>query len=154
MGARFQIGVPLTTTTFDQIEKKVVSNNFAMEASHLRFIGLGHISVSPLVGKMLLYSETAADFDLHFDLMAGVASVGSNGNNLETGSTTAFGLGGGIRVFISKMVAVTFDMQIIAVDRALSVNRDNKAAGAKARFNPIISVGLSFLLPTKLKRGE
>ncbi len=156
IGTRLHLGVPLPTATFEQIEAKVSANNetFDMEASHLRFVGLGHVSVSPLVGKMLLYGENAADFDLHFDLMAGMVNVGSSGKNLKAGWTTAFGLGGGIRVFLSKVVALTFDIQTIAVDRALSVNRDNKAAGAKARFNPLISVGLSMLLPTKLTRGQ
>ena len=156
IGSRLHFGVPISTTTFEQIETKVGTHNetFEMEASHLRFVGLSHISVSPLVGKMLFYDKAAADFDLHFDLLAGMVNVGSNGKNLETGWTTAFGLGVGVRVFLSKIIALTFDIQTLAIDRALAVNRDNKAAGAKARFNPLISVGLSVLLPTKLTRGE
>ena len=86
-------------------------------------------------------------FDLHFDLSAGVVGVGSNGPDLEAGVGFSFGAGGGVRIFLSRVLALTFDLQAISADRALSVNRDSKEAGGKTRFNMIFDVGLSFFMP-------
>ncbi len=156
VGGRLQFGIPVTTAMFEEIDTKVAHSNesFEMEASSLRFIGLCHASVSPLVGKLLAFSSLPVNFDLHFDLSAGVVGVGSNGPDLEAGVGFSFGAGGGVRIFLSRVLALTFDLQAISADRALSVNRDSKEAGGKTRFNMIFDVGLSFFMPPKLTRGD
>ncbi len=156
VGGRLLVGIPVTTATYDEVDAKVTANNdtFAMEASSLRLLGMGHVSVSPLVGKMLAWSKVPIQFDVHVDLMAGFASVGSTGDALTTGAGLSLGAAGGLRVFISRVVAVTVDLQAVSTNRALSVNRDSKETGKKTRFNTITSVGVSFFMPPKLKRDE
>ncbi len=156
VGGRLQFGIPLETAMFEEIDTKVARNNetFEMEASSLRFIGLAHASVSPLVGKLLTFSSLPVNFDLHFDLSIGIVGTGSTGTNLDTGAGISFGAGGGVRIFLSRVLALTFDLQAITADRPLSVNRDSKEVGAKTRFNTIFDVGLSFFMPPKLSRGD
>ena len=79
VGGRLQFGIPVETAMFEEIDTKVARSNetFEMEASNLSFIGLAHASVSPLVGKLLTFSSLPVNFDIHFDLCAGVVGVGS-----------------------------------------------------------------------------
>ena len=156
IGGRLQFGIPVQSDLFEEIDTKVARTNesFEMEASSLRFIGLVHASVSPLVGKLLTFSSTPVNFDLHFDLSGGVVGINSNGSNIAAGISPSFGVGGGVRIFLSRVVALTFDLQAMTADRALSVNRDSKEAGGKVRFNTVVGAGLSFFMPPKLSRGD
>lgn len=156
VGARLQFGIPVQSAMFEEIDTKVTAGNetFEMEASNLRFIGLVHASVSPLVGKLLTFSSSPVNFDLHLDLSGGVVGVGTNGNNIDAGVGLSLGVGGGLRIFLSRVLALTVDLQAITADRALSVNRDSKEDGGKVRFNTIVNFGLSFFMPPKLTRGD
>ena len=125
-----------------------------MEATNLQLLATGHVSVSPVVGKLLAFDSLPINFDVHFDLSAGIASVASSGENIGAGIGFAGGAGGGLRIFFSRVLALTVDLEALLVDRALSVNRDSKESGAKARFNKIVTFGISFFMPPKLKRAE
>ena len=156
VGGRLQVGIPVTSDTYDEIDKKVTAQNetFVMEATSLRFLGLGHVSVSPLVGKMLAFSRLPIQFDVHVDLLGGLASVASTGEALTTGIGLSLGAAVGFRVFISDVIAITTDLQAVSTDRALSVNRDSKESGKKLRFNNILSFGVAFFMPPKLRRAD
>lgn len=155
-GGRLQVGVPVQTATFAEVDTKVARSNetFEMEATNLQLLATAHVSVSPVVGKLLVFDSLPINFDVHFDLSAGIASVASSGDNIETGIGFAGGAGGGLRIFLSRVLALTFDLEGLLVDRALSVNRDSKMTGRKARFNTLASFGLSFFMPPKLRRAE
>lgn len=155
-GGRLQVGVPMQAATFSDVDVKVARSNetFVMEATNLQLLATAHVSVSPVVGKLLAFDSLPINFDVHFDLSAGVASVASTGENIRTGVGFAGGAGGGIRIFFSRVLALTVDLEALLVDRALSVNRDSKETGRKARFNKIVNFGVSFFMPPKLKRAE
>jgi outer membrane beta-barrel protein len=155
-GGRLQVGIPVETTTYNEVDVKVTRNNetFVMEASSIRMLGLAHVSVSPLVGKLMVLNGGSVHFDIHFDLMAGLAAIGSTGDALTTGAGPSFGAGGGFRVFFSDIVALTAGLEALTTNRALSVNRDSKEEGQKVRFNTVLNVGLSFFMPPKMKRGK
>ncbi|GEM_PF-3307418 len=157
IGARVLVGIPVQTAMFESVDEKVARSNetFVMEATSLRFAFLAHTSVSPVVGKLLAFDSLPINFDIHFDLIAGVVAVGSTGDNIEgTGIQFTGGAGGGLRIFISKVLAFTADLQTLVIDRPMSVNRDSKAAGGKSRFNGLALVGLSFFMPPELTRAD
>ncbi|MCO4761087.1 MAG: hypothetical protein KC502_06255 [Myxococcales bacterium] len=155
-GGRIQGGIPIETQTYGEVDRKVTANNetFAMEASSIRLIALGHVSVSPLVGKMLAFSRLPIQFDVHFDLLAGMVGVGSTGDQLQTGTGFSLGAAGGIRVFLSDVIAITTDLQAISTTRALSVNRDSREEGYRSRFNTILNFGVAFFMPPKPSRAD
>lgn len=156
LGGRLQVGIPIETEMYQQVDAKVTKTNdtFVMEASSLRMLLLGHVSVAPLVGKFLWRNASTAHFDLHLDLLAGAALVGSSGEALTTGPSLALGAAGGFRFFISDVMALTADMQVLTATRAMSVNSDSKEVGRKIRFHNVLNIGVSFFMPPKLRRGK
>lgn len=156
VGGRVMGGFALQSDTYEEIDSKVTENNdtFAMEGTSLRFLALSHVSVSPLVGKMLAFSRVPIQFDVHVDLLGGIVNVGSTGDALTSGIGLSLGAATGFRVFISDVLALTGDLQAISADRALSVNRDSKESGKKLRFNTIVSFGVAFFMPPKLRRAD
>ena len=156
VGGRLQVGIPVRTNLYDEIDTKVTANNdtFAMEASTLRFVTVAHVSVSPLVGKLLAGGSFPIQFDVHLDLMGGVVGVGSTGDDLPTGVGLALGAAGGVRVFLSRVLALNIELQALSSDRAMSVNRDSKETGRKTRFSTIFNVGVSFFMPPILRRAK
>ncbi len=155
-GGRLQVGIPVTTATYDEVDTKVTRTNdtFVMEASSLRMVALGHVSVSPLVGKLMWLNGKSVHFDVHLDMIGGLAITGSTGDSLTSGGGLAVGAGGGFRLFLSDLIALTANLEALTTDRALSVNRDSKESGKKMRFNLMTSVGLSFFMPPTLRRGD
>lgn len=157
-GGRLQVGIPVQTSTFATVDEKVAKSNetFVMEATSLQLLATGHVSISPVVGKLLVFDSLPINFDAHIDFSAGVASVSSSGDNItsSTGFGLAAGASGGIRVFLSRVVAISANLEGLLVNRALSVNRDSKEAGARNRFNRIVSFGISFFMPPKLRRAK
>lgn len=156
VGARLQAGVPVLSATYEEVETKVTRNNdtFVMEGTSLRFLGLGHVSISPLIGKMLAFSSVPIQFDVHVDLLGGIVNVASTGDALATGTGLSLGAAVGYRVFISDVLALTMDLQGISANRALSVNRDSKETGRKVRFNTVVNIGVAFFMPPKLRRAD
>lgn len=156
VGGRLQVGVPVTTATYDEVDVKVTRTNdtFAMEASSLRLLGLAHVSVSPVIGKLMLFGRSPTQYDLHVDLLGGLAAVGSTGDALTTGPGLALGVGAGFRLFFSNVVALNVGLETLTTDRAISVNRDSKEAGKKLRFNTLLNIGVSFFMPPKVRRGS
>lgn len=156
-GGRLQVGIPVTTKTFEEIDIKVAKSNetFEMEATSIQLLLLGHASVSPVVGKMLAFDSLPINFDMHLDFSAGLVNVTSIGTEIAgVGFGFAGGFGGGVRIFVSQIIALTAEYQALVVNRAMSVNRDSKESGAKSRFNGIASFGLSFFMPPDLKRAD
>lgn len=155
-GGRLQVGVPVQTATYEEVDVKVTRNNetFVMEASSIRMLGIGLVSVSPLVGKLMVLRGRSVHFDIHFDLMAGLAAVGSTGTALTSGAGPSFGAGGGFRVFFSDILALTAGLEALTTYRALSVNRDSKPEGEKTRFNTVMNIGLAFFMPPTMQRGK
>jgi len=156
-GGRLQVGIPFLTQTYDQIDLKVARSNetFVMEATSLRIVALGHVSATPFIGKVMMFDSLPVNFDVHIDLSAGLVNVASTGDQIAgTGFGFTGGIGGGMRIFFSRVIALTGDFQALVVDRAMSVNRDSKEAGGKSRFNGIFSAGISFFMPPELKRAD
>ncbi len=156
VGGRLQVGVPVTTETYGEVDTKVTRANdtFAMEATSLRFLGLAHVSVSPVVGKLLIFGQSPTQYDLHVDLLGGLAAVGSTGDTLTTGASLALGVGAGFRLFFSDVLALNVGLETLTSDRALAVNRDSKESGKKLRFNTLLNIGVSFFMPPKVRRGQ
>ncbi|MCB9739089.1 MAG: hypothetical protein H6747_07460 [Deltaproteobacteria bacterium] len=155
-GGRLQVGLPVTTETYDEVDTKVTRTNdtFAMEATSLRLLGLAHVSVSPLVGKLLIFGESPTQYDIHVDLLGGIAGIGSTGDALTSGVSLALGVGAGFRLFFSDVLALNMGLETLTADRALAVNRDSKEAGKKLRFNTMLTIGVSFFMPPKVRRGQ
>ena len=156
LGARLQVGIPVKTATFESVDVKVARSNetFVMEATSIQMLATGHVSLTPIMGKVLAFESLPINFDAHLILTAGVASMASTGDNINTGVGFAGGLGGGVRVFLSRIVAFTVEYEGLLIDRALSVNRNSKETGRKSRFNKMLTFGISFFMPPKLIRAE
>ena len=155
LGGNLQVGIPVATAMSEEIGRLVSAKNdaFVMETSRIRFVAAGHVSVVPMSGKMVIFGGQF-NADLHLDFSAGVAGIGSNGDNLAGSASLIIGPGGGLRFFLSRVLALTVDYQQLFLKRSLSVNRDGKARGATFQGNSVVNVGLSFFMPPKLDRGN
>jgi hypothetical protein len=142
LGADVLVGIPIDTPASQTIEAKILASkvnpNFTMETTHLRFIAFGSLPVN---------------FDFHVNLSIGVASVSGTPNIPQTMSV-APGVGGGVRVFVSRVVALTFDLSDVFVSRTLAVTRDSKATPPSFQDSLLFTGGLSFFMPPDLERAE
>jgi hypothetical protein len=157
LGADVLVGVPVATPASQTIEAKILASkvnpNFTMETTHLRFLSGAHVSVAPLVGKFIAFGSLPVNFDFHVNLSIGVASVSGTPNIPQTISV-APGIGGGVRVFVSRVVALTFDLSDVFVSRTLAVTRDSKATPPSYQDSLLFTGGLSFFMPPDLDRAE
>lgn len=155
LGADVLVGIPVTTPASQTIEAKVlkINPNFTMETTHLRFLTGAHVSVAPLVGKFIAFGSLPVNFDFHANLSIGAASV-SGTAGIPQNLSIAPGVGGGVRVFISQVVAVTLDLNDVFVKRVLAVDRNSKAPPPSFQDSLIFTGGLSFFMPPDLERAE
>ncbi len=155
VGVDVLVGLPMQTAASQTIETKVQKNNdaFGMETTHMRFLGGAHVSVAPLVGKFIAFGSLPVNFDFHANLSIGGASVAGTAAIAPTFSV-APGVGGGVRVFISRVVALTVDFNDVFVKRVLAVDRNSKAPPPSFQDSLIFTGGLSFFMPPDLERAE
>ncbi len=158
VGADLMVGIPLETAASKEITVKVTKQNdtFVMETSRIALIAGGHVVVAPISGKLMLLDSLPVHYDLHVNLGVGVAStpgISANGSPPQSFGVSPW-VGGGGRLFVSRVLAFTADVNNFFIKRTLSVNRDSQAPGAAFTDQLIFSVGASFFVPPTLKRAE
>lgn len=155
VGGEILIGLGTPSSAYETIERKVtvVNPNFVMEATNIRLLAAGHASLAPLVGKFVAFGSLPINFDAHINLSLGLASVAGT-PNIPAKQSVAPGIGGGIRVFLTTVLALTFDIDEVFVERSLAVNRDGKAPGVQFEGNTLFRAGLSFFVPPTLERAD
>jgi hypothetical protein len=84
-------------------------------ATHLGLMANAHVGVVPLFGKVLLLGTTAISYDLHLVAGFGMVQVRWNADaasriNAEDSFKPAPVLGGGLRFFVDRGVAVNFEV--------------------------------------------
>ena len=158
VGADLMYGIPIVTSTADQVAAKVhVSNaNFIMEPSSISYMATAHVQASPLVGKFVAFGSLPIQFDVHATLSFGLAGLtgGPTIDAAQKNSTIAPGIGGGFRLFFSKVLALNVDLADVYMKRTLSVTRFGQAQDPVFGGNLLFSAGLSFFLPPNLKRAD
>ncbi|MFZ4579317.1 MAG: hypothetical protein ACOYOB_13050 [Myxococcota bacterium] len=155
VGADLMVGIPISTGMADEIGQKMVktNENFVMEATSLRFLSSAAVSVTPLQGKFMAFGSLPMQFDFHLDLSCGIAGIAGT-PNIPDSFSVAPGVGGGVRVFVSRVLAITGGLSNVFIDRTLAVNRNNKAADGQFGSNLMMSAGVSFFMPPELGRSE
>ncbi len=160
IGADLLVGIPVRTSAANDIEQKVSKFNdtFTMEASRIALLAGLRTSIAPFTGKAMLLGSLPVQYDVHLNLSLGFAST--PGINVAPGSapppsfSIAPGVGGGMRVFVSKSIAVTVDLNDVFINRVLSVNRNSQVPGAAFDHNLIATAGLSLFFPSDLRRAD
>lgn len=154
IGADALIGIPMDTALAAEVEKKTIKSNdtFEMEATHLSFLADLRASVAPVAGKFLV-GKVPVTFDVHVNLGIGGASVAGT-TSIPGKFSIAPLAGGGLRVFVSQFVAVNADINNYFIDRTLSVDRNNKAPGTTFQSNVVGGLGVTFFLPTGVRRAD
>ena len=140
VGWAFPIKTGLTKNVED--EKSEIGKSFAMPATHLGLVADAHLGVTPLFGKFLLFGNTAVAYDVHFNFGAGVLQVRWNSElptNFEAEDTLAFGpaLGGGIRLFVDRGVAVSIDIIDYVVESNVSAVRQEGKSLSDCQARPL-----------------
>ena len=155
VGADFAVGIPVQTQMAKDIEAKVQKANvdFTMAASNLKFLGGAHVGVSPLTGKFVAFGALPLAFDVHVNLSVGIASIGGD-PVVASGISVAPGVSGGVRLFLTNVVALNLDIGELLVKRTLAVDRNGKAPGAQFSGNTMATFGLSFFLPAQTQRAD
>jgi len=156
VGAEIAAGIPVETETASHIGtiiKARVNDSFTMSASTLKFLGSAHVGVAPLTGKFVAFGALPLAFDVHLNLSFGVASVGGD-PVVASGISLAPGVAGGVRLFLTRIVALNVDVGEIFIKRTLAVERNGKAPGAQYSGNTIATLGLSFFLPAQTQRAD
>lgn len=160
VGADLLAGIGVRTAASKEIEAKVTKHNetFSMETSRLALIVGGHASVTPVAGKFMLIGYLPLHYDAHINLGAGIASTpgvtGSSGGTPPPTIGVAPWIGGGIRVFFSRVLAVTVDLNEMFVKRTLSVDRNSQPPGASYQGQLIFTGGVSFFVPPDLRHAD
>lgn len=161
IGADVQVGIPVDTATRQQIQEKVAKQNdtFEMEASRIAVLAGGRVSVAPVTGKYMLLGSLPMHYDFHVNLSLGFAStpgidtLGVGGKKAPSFSL-APGVGAGMRVFLTRVVAVTVDLNDVFINRVLAVNRDSQPSTEGYLQHLVLTAGLSFFVPPDLKRAD
>ncbi len=155
LGVNAQKGIAYQTSMADQIQTKVEKNNalFTMEGSRINYLATAHLSVAPLTGKFMAFGSLPLAFDVHFNLLFGIAGVGGT-LAIPDAISLAPGVGGGVRIFFSRIVAATFDLSDMFLNRTLAVDRNGQPPPPQYSANLLFTAGLSIILPPDLKRAD
>lgn len=156
VGADLLVGIPVQTSFSGDVENKVLkfsNETFEMETTYLRYLAQARIEVAPLIGKFMAFSSLPVQFDAHVQLTAGLAGV-SGTAHIPSSNSLAPGVGGGVRVFVSRVLALTAEINDVFISRTLAVDRNSKAPTPQFIGHPIFTAGLSFFVPPDLKRAE
>lgn len=155
LGIDLQKGIAYQTSMADQIQSKVEKNNplFTMEGSRINYLATAHLGVAPLTGKFMAFGSLPLAFDVHFNLLFGIAGVGGT-LAIPDAISLAPGVGGGVRIFFSRIVAATFDLSDMFINRTLAVDRNGQPPPPQYSANLLFTAGLSLILPPDLKRAD
>ncbi len=155
IGIDAMAGVPVETSETKTVQAKVekINPNFTMETTHLRLLTGAHVQVAPVVGKFIAFGSLPVNFDFHINLSVGLASVTGTAN-IPANMSVAPGIGGGGRVFLSRVVAITADLNDVYVNRVLAVDRNSKAPLPSFQSSLVFTAGLSFFIPPDLERAD
>lgn len=160
LGAQLMVGVPIDTAMKAQIADKVSKHNetFTMETSRLGLIIGPQASVAPLSGKFMVLGFLPAQFDFHVNLGAGIASTPGIVTTAAGSPPPSIGVapwvGAGGRLFLSRVIALTVDLNNFFVKRTLSVDRNGQPPGAAYAGQLVFTGGVSFFVPPDLKRAD
>ncbi len=143
-GANVGWAFPIKTGLAQNVEdeKSEAGKSFAMPATHLGLVADAHVGVTPLFGKFLLFGNTALAYDVHFNFGAGVLQVRWNSElptSFDAEDTMAFGpaLGGGIRLFVDRGVAVSIDIIDYLAETNMAAVRDEAQPLSECQVRPL-----------------
>lgn len=161
VGADLQVGIPMETETRRQVEEKVTKNNdtFQMETSRIAVLASGRTSIAPVTGKYMLLGSLPMHYDFHVNLSLGFASTPgidavAVGGKKAPSFSLAPGVGAGVRVFLTRVVAVTVDLNDVFINRVMAVTRDGQPSTEAWVQHLVLTAGLSFFVPPDLKRAD
>jgi len=152
VGGDLLVGLRSNTAIADDINAKTQaqSPNFQLASSSIRFMADLNVSFAPVVGKLMAFRSLPLHYDAHISLHGGLAGMKGEGR-IPDSVTPAFGVGGGVRLFLSRFMAIDVDIREFFAKRTLAVNKDERAADPVFRPHTMVIVGLSFLLPPELE---
>jgi hypothetical protein len=155
VGTDIYVGIPVKLGFQDEIQSRVerANDEFTMEATSLSFAGLIRASVAPFSGKSMLFDVLPLKFDVHLDLGGGVAGI-RGGTEIGNSISPAFAVGGGLRTFVTEVIAFEAGVNFLFAKRTYSVNRDNQVPGDAFVAHPILQLGASIFLPRKIRRDR
>ncbi len=160
VGADLAVGIPVDTAAAKTISTLVSKHNesFSMETSRVAALAGLRVSVAPLVGKFMLLDSLPMNYDFHVNLSVGLAwtpGIASSGQGSPPPTfSLAPGVGGGGRLFLSRVLAITLDLNDVFIQRVLSVDRNNQPPGAAYMDHLVVMAGVSFFIPPELKRAD
>ncbi len=112
---------------------------------------LPYVTLVPMNGKMGMFGKVV-HYDTHLLAGGAILTVGALGGGSEL-DDTVFGpmWGVGQRVFIDDAMAVTVTLQDLIVSRSANVTESGEPAEEEYENNFLLTVGLSFYFPRKVK---
>jgi outer membrane beta-barrel protein len=149
--------LPIKTKLGKEIEAERTSpgNSFSIPATHLGFVGDLHMEVAPIFGKSMVVNSGVLAYDFHILLGAGFMQVLWNQdvvNNIKVDSSNfvvAPMWGGGVRLFINKMLAVTVDVKDYFAKMYTHGTSDYDVPKKSWEHNVAVMVGFSIFLPAE-----
>jgi len=114
-------------------------------------IATPHVSLIPISGKFGVFKKV-----LHYDLHLQVGAAITTAKSLDGGGDlddTPIGpmIGVGHRVFIGDSMAVTVSLKDYILSRALNATEDGRPAEEEYENNFVLSVSISFYLPSEVQ---
>lgn len=164
VGANVGYAFPIKTGFAEDIEtqKDQEGLSFPIPATHLGLLADAHLELAD-GGKAMLWGRTAVAYDFHLILGIGLLQVlwNSEAENRLDSTEPASGMklspkaGAGIRIFLDKGVAITFDIidHMAFMHTAAEVSADNKSYSlpAEEKFVHNIAGMLSFSIMMPLE---
>ncbi len=139
--------VKLNTDLLDQIEGTVGTDGLAFTTTTALFAA--HISYVPIFGKLALFGNIIADYDLHLLAGFGGGLLGAEGaidDEKLSGFKPGAMLGVGFRLFVADSVAVTVDFRDYLFSSA-DIQEGALDPTTELRNNFAVGLGVSFFFP-------
>ena len=161
-GAEFTYAAPLKTALTKGIEREVARDpgwvethpgqEYSVSRTGLGLMALAQVSAVPLSGKLALLRRHMAYVDFHVTAGAGICMVKGIGR-LSGSPELAILIGGGLRVFPTKVLSVNIDVKDYMVMRVLAQPNNTQSGSKKLTQNPAVLFGVSFFLPMVADRA-
>jgi outer membrane beta-barrel protein len=154
--------LPIKTRLAEDIEAERTSpgNSFAIPATYFGFVGDLHMEVSPIFGKSMVVNSGVLAYDFHVLLGAGFMQVLWNEDVKDRikvepqDFAIAPMFGGGVRLFINRMFALTVDCKDYVARMHTHGNTDYDVPKKDWEHNVAVMVGFSVFLPTEADYDE
>ncbi|MBM4370546.1 MAG: outer membrane beta-barrel domain-containing protein [Deltaproteobacteria bacterium] len=154
--------LPVKTKLAKQIEAERTSpgNSFAIPATYFGFVGDLHMEVVPVFGKSMVANAGIMAYDFHLLLGAGFMQVLWNEDVKDRIKVDPMDFaiapmfGGGVRLFINRMFALTVDCKDYVALMHTHGTTDYDVPKKRWEHNVAVLVGFSVFLPTEAGYDE